>query len=402
MSSHQNKIGVSTATIVGMNAMIGSGIFAIPASLAFYVGPAGIITIIFVALAVWFMALSIARLASLYPQEGSFYIYAKQWGGHFMGVLSSGAYLLGLIIAMGLLSQMAGIYLQHYFPNYTPTTIGAITLLIFILLNVKGVALSEIGQKILICTTVFPLLATIFMCFTKMNLANLTPFAPFGLSNILTATKDVIFSFFGFEAAASLFSVVKDPEKNVPRALTYSLSIVSLIYIAFAASIILSTPLNLFADPKIPVTYILRDIFPNSRWLIEGIHISVISAILGTIHSMIWSSSSLFFAFAKRLQNQPVKYLVHTKILNPTTSVLFIGISIFISFFTLKEINMFFSLTALFIVFAYITSMITLLKLKSEWENKQNIKTIIGLATGLTIFIFAAQDLFMAIKNFGI
>lgn len=400
MSSNQNKIGVSTATIVGMNAMIGSGIFAIPASLAFYVGPAGILTIIFVALAVWFMALSIARLASLYPQEGSFYIYAKQWGGHLMGVLSSGAYLIGLIIAMGLLSQMAGIYLQHYFPNHSPTTIGAITLLIFILLNVKGVALSEVGQKILICTTVFPLLATTFMCFTKMNLANLTPFAPFGLTNVLTATKDVIFSFFGFEAAASLFSVVKDPERNVPRALTYSLSIVSIIYIAFAASIILSTPLNLFTDPKIPVTYILRDIFPNNRWLIEGIHISVISAILGTIHSMIWSSSSLLFSFTKRLQNKPIKYLIHTKILNPTTSVLFIGVCIFISFATLKEINMFFSLTALFIVFAYITSMITLLTLKSEWENKQNIKTIIGLATGFTIFIFAAQDLFMALKNF--
>lgn len=400
MNSNQNKIGVTTATIVGMNAMIGSGIFAIPASLAFYVGPAGIITIILVALAVWFMAISIARLAALYPQEGSFYIYTKQWGGHAMGVLASGAYLIGLIIAMGLLSQMAGIYLQHYFYSYSPTTIGAITLLLFVLLNIKGVVLSELGQQILICTTVFPLLATTFMCFTKMNLANLTPFAPFGFSNVLSATKDVIFSFFGFEAAASLFSVVRDPEKNVPKALTYSLTIVSIIYIGFAASIILSTPLNLFTDPKIPVTYILRDIFPNNTWLIEGIHISVISAILGTIHSMIWSSSSLLYAFTKRLQNRPVKYLLATQILNPMTSVLFIGICIFISFATLTKITLFFSLTALFIVFAYIMSMITLLTLKTEWENKQNIKTIIGLVTGFAIFIFAAQDLFMSLKNF--
>jgi len=393
MNNDQNKIVVSTATIVGMNAMIGSGIFAIPAALAFYVGPAGIITICMVALAVWFMAISIARLASLYPQEGSFYVYTKQWGGHILGVIASGAYLIGLIIAMGLLAQMAGIYLHHYFPILSPTTLGSLTLLFFILLNIKGVVLSELGQQILICTTVFPLLATTIMCLTKINLANLKPFAPFGFKNVLTSSKDVIFSFFGFESAASLFSIVKDPEKNVPKALTYSLTLVSLIYISFAASIILSTPLNLFADPRIPITYILRETFPDNNWIIEGIHISVISAILGTIHSMIWGASSLLLAFAKKLKNEPTKYLLKTNILNQSTAVILIGLFIFLSFITLKDISLFFSLTAIFIVCAYILSMISLLKLKSEWKNKQNIKTIIGLTTGFIILVFAVQNL---------
>ncbi len=74
MSTNQTqKIGLAVATIVGMNAMIGAGIFAVPAALASHVGPAGIITYAFVILAVWFMGSSIARLAQLFPQEGSFY-----------------------------------------------------------------------------------------------------------------------------------------------------------------------------------------------------------------------------------------------------------------------------------------------------------------------------------------
>lgn len=394
MSQNSNKIGVATATIVGMNAMIGSGIFAIPASLAFYVGPAGIITITLVAVAVWFMAISMARLATLYPQEGSFYTYAKQWSGEIGGIITNFAYLIGLVIAMGLLAQMAGIYLHHYFPTISPTIIGALTLLLFIGLNMNGVALSELGQQILICATVFPLLATTVMCFTKMNLANLTPFAPFGFSNVLKATKDVVFSFFGFEAAASLFSVVKDPEKNVSKALTYSLTLVSLIYIAFAASIILSTPLNLFKDPRIPLTYILQNVFPTNRWLIEGIHISIVSAILGTLHSMIWSSSNLLSSFIKKISNNSQSLLT-----KQSNSVLFIGALIFFTFLTLKKVGMFFSLTAIFIVFAYMMSMATLLKLKSEWENRQNIKTILGLLTGTMIFLFALQDLIFEIRN---
>ena len=68
-----SKIGVATATIVGMNAMIGAGIFTAPAAIGSFVGPAGIIAYIFVIIAVWFIAQSLSRVAARFPQEGSFY-----------------------------------------------------------------------------------------------------------------------------------------------------------------------------------------------------------------------------------------------------------------------------------------------------------------------------------------
>lgn len=391
------KIGVATATIVGMNAMIGAGIFGVPASLASSVGPAGILTYAFVIVAVWFMALGLARLAQLYPQEGSFYTYAKQWGGHTVGLIAAGAYLVGLMIAMGLLAQFAGFYLHEAFPQFSQQAWGLFTLGSLVVLNMIGVKMSELGQNILIVCTVAPLILSTIMCFSKADFSNLTPFMPFGFKNLLQATKAVIFGFFGFEAAASLFTIVKDPEKNVPKALTYAIVLVGTLYLLFVTSLILCVPLSAFSDPSILLTNVLAQVFPDSLWIINVIHFSILSAIIGTIHSMIWSSSALLVSYLKTFKVPAIQTMITSGSLNQTNAVAFVGACIFASFITLTNINLFFSLTALFIVFAYIASMITLLTLEQEWKSGNNWKTILGLLTASVILIFALEGLLQEI-----
>lgn len=391
--SQGTKIGVTTATIIGMNAMIGSGIFATPAVLAANVGPAGILAFIFVIVAVWFMAQSLARVAELYPEEGAFYTYAKQWSGHTGGMIASTAYFVGLLIAMGLLSQMSGAYLQLFFPEYSQHTLGLIALVTLVILNMFGVVLSELGQHILIVCTVFPLIATTIMCFTKADFNNLIPFAPHGFTNVLKATRVIIFGFFGFECASSLFNIVEDPQKNVPRALTYSIGLVSVIYVLFVGSILLSTPLSYFVDPRTPLSDTLKLVFPNNLWIIKIIHASILSAILGTIHSMIWASSNLLTLLVKKSKGALGKKLIDSGILDQHFAVLTVGFCIFVSYNTLKNLDLFFCLTSIFIVPAFMMSMITLLTLKSEWDSGQNIKTILGLMTASVMLFFAIEGL---------
>ena len=146
-SAQTKKIGVATATIIGVNAMIGSGIFTAPAAMASHVGPAGILAYIFVVCAIWFMASSIARLAYLFPEEGSFYTYTKQWAGHRGGLIAVSSYFIGLVIAMGLLSRVAGVYLHPAFPQFTETQLGIIALWTLVILNMFGVVFSELLQQ---------------------------------------------------------------------------------------------------------------------------------------------------------------------------------------------------------------------------------------------------------------
>ncbi len=400
-TASSDKIGMLTATIVGMNAMIGAGIFAIPSVLADKVGPAGILTFAFVALSVWFIAQSLARIAQLYPQEGSFYTYAKQWGGHTVGLIASACYLIGLLIAMGLLSHAAGEHLVRYFPTTTAYTAGLASLISLTILNIIGVSLSSLGQQILIVLTVFPLLGTTLICLTKANTANLVPFAPHGIKAIFQETRVVAFAFFGFESTASLFNIIRDPQKNVPKAITYSLTAVALLYLAFVMSLILAVPLDLFAQYPGPVSGPLSVMFPNNPWLLEMIHISLISAILGTLHSMIWSSGALLLSFVKKLRNNRSRQLVAFGIINQTTCTSLIGLAIFASFSLLSN-ELFFNFTAMFLVIAFILSMITLLRLKTEWQSGQNIITMAGLLTACLLFYFAAEncfDSFNAVAN---
>lgn len=393
MTDSKTKISVLTATIVGMNAMIGAGIFSIPAAIASHVGPAAILAFIFVITAIWFMATSIARVAYLFPQEGSFYAYVKPWAGHTVGMIAVTSYLIGLLIAMGLLSKLSGIYLHTFFPFASAYTLGIMMLGFLVLINMFGIRLSELGQQILITCTLFPLLATIVMCLSKANWHNLVPFAPYGLTNVMKATRIVIFSFFGFECAASLFNIVENPAKNVPRALAYSIMCVGVVYTLFISSIIMSVPTSLLTDPNLRISTILTILFPHNRWIISLIDFSILSAIIGTVHSMIWSSSSLFLDVTKKMHLTCVQVARTKNIINNQTSVLLMGFCIFLSYIFLHKIDLFYYLTALFIVFAYIMSMITLLTRKQEWKNQQNIQTMLGIITAATIFIFALEGI---------
>ena len=305
--------------------------------------------------------------------------------------------MIGLLTAMGLLAQAAGTYLQWYFPTMSQYSLGLIVLIGLTILNLAGMALSQMGQYILIACTVSPLLLVTGLCLSKAHLSNLVPFAPHGLTNVMRATKAAIFGFFGFECASSLFTIVKDPVKNVPRALTWAIMIVGTIYLLFVGSIILSTPLHCFADPNIPITDVLKTVFPGNHMVIELIHASILSAILGTIHSMIWSSSALLRSLCGMVKTGPIKAIVDRDWLTHTTSVFFVGASIFLSYTTLKNVDLFFSLTAIFIVFAYATSMITLLTLESEWKSGRNIKTLLGLLTAAVIFAFAVEGLIASV-----
>lgn len=399
MSSTASKINVSTATIIGMNAMIGAGIFSIPAALASHVGPAGILAFIFVITSIWFMAMSIARLAYLFPEGGSFYTYAKQWSGHIGGMLAVSAYVIGLFIAMGLLCRQAGIYMQPFFPMLDAHTLGLVVLVLLVALNMFGVRLSEFGQQVLIVCTVFPLLATIALCLTKARWQNLTPFAPYGFTNVVKATRIVIFSFFGFECATSLFNIVENPTKNVPRALAYSIILVGIIYTLFIGAIIASVPMDYLTNPNMRISEVLTLLFPGNAWISYLIDFSILSAIIGTVHSMIWATGNLLQDIISKMHNRYAQQLIAHGWINTKTVVLAVGLSIFASFILLENINLFFYFTALFIVFAFIMSMITLLTIKEEWKNKQNIQTVLGILTAAAIMGFALEGIILELMH---
>lgn len=387
------KIGVMTATIVGMNAMIGAGIFGVPAALGAAVGPAGLITYLFVIFAVWCMGSSMAQLAEFYPSGGSFFTYARQWGGHTIGLLAAGLYLAGVVVAMSLILQIVGTYLQHYIPCVSSFSLGLIMLGLLTALNMAGVQISQAGQIILIGTTVFPLLAITGICLMNGNWSNFTPFAPFGWRPVFSAARIVIFGFFGFECAASLFNLVENPKKNVPIALVTSILLVGILYTIFVGSMIFAIPLSYFSVNG-SLSEILAQLFPQYGWLLEMVHFAILSAMVGTVHSLIWACGSLLAAFCKEaIHNSPFSSLVKKGMIADWIFVPLVSFGIFICYVTLADRDLLFSLTAFFIVLALVLAMGSLLFESHRQTMWQRIQTIVGLLTAGMIIYFAGESL---------
>lgn len=367
----EKKIGLIMATIFCINAMVGVGIFTTPAKLATSVGPAGIITYLFVIAAVFFIALSIARVAEYYPQEGSFYNYAKQWGGHTAGVIAAGSYILGVTIGLGLLTQVASDYLFDFYPAISKSTYGVIVIAAITLLNLLGVRTVQSGQIFLLACTLFAITATTILCLSNANLANLKPFMPYGYKSFFQAISASIFGFLGFESAASLFNIVEKPEKNISRALLLSLLVVGLLYITFISSIILAIPASAFVSQDATLRSTLAALFPKYKWVASLIGGAILTAIFGVLQSMIYSVSLLTESFLKVLKSKKAQEIAN----NPNgfkAIILAVSSFILLNFFFLKNKGAFFNLTALFIILSFSLSIITLIAKghnKTVWQK---------------------------------
>lgn len=393
MQPSNQKIGLTTAVIIGMNSIIGAGIFSTITLLGSNVGPAGILTFIIAFITIWFIAQAFARVAYLYPQEGSFYNYASQLGGHKFGLIIAGSYLLGVLMAMGLLCKFLSFaFLSNIFPSVSPTLIGMIIIASLTALNMAGAVLSKIGQYILITLTIYPLVAITGLCLTNFNLANLTPFAPYGFVSILAATKVASFGFFGFESIASMFNVMQHPEKSVPQALRISILMVGIIYLVFLGSIILGIPQQAFTDHS-NFIQILFATFPEHRLIVQSISISIIFSIMGTVHAMIWSASELLLSYVKFIRINAVQKLIASNTITQKTTAVICGFILAVSFISIQNTDVFFSIVNVCLLFAFIASISSLLFIKKEWQSGQNYITLLGIICAFIIFGVAVQTL---------
>lgn len=389
MQAQQQKITAFTATLIGINAMIGAGIFTAPIKLASYVGPAGILTYIFIIIAVWCMAFSFARLAQLMPQEGSFYTYTRSWAGHGIGLLCGASYIIGILVAMGLLTQLVGHYAHAYAPTYSAHMLGIIILAALVILNALGGTARAVTNYISIICTSVPLALITIMCFTKARLANLTPFAPYGFGNVLRATSAVIFGFFGFESTMSLTSMVENPERTVPRALSTAIIFVSIVYLAFISSIILAVPASTLTDPTMPLSKPLIALFPNYPWLIGLIHFTILASFISVINAMVWATSSMICSLAKN-----ITALQHVPLARSHRFVVIVaGIFIAISAYVLTNIDLFFNITAVCVVFAYSGALVALLYQWHLLTTAERIRALGGIVTALLIMYCAIDGL---------
>jgi amino acid transporter len=392
MHEADKKIGFFAALVIAINAMIGAGVLAMPAVFARQAGPASIFSFIISIFAVLCIGLSLGRTAELFPGDNWNYRYPARWAGHMVGIISSLLYTFGVIVAMGLLVQQAGVWLQLWMPATSSFSLSFGLMIMLTLLVIAGTQISSWGQYVIAFFVVVPLLLTSLVCWSHFNPELLTPFMPAGINSILGALPHALFGLLGFESIASLYSVVRNPSKTVPRVFITAILIVGGMYLLFVGSMIFSIPRSLFQDTyTASLAEVLHTVFPEYKMLASLVTFSAIFAIVGTLHSMIWSISVLLSDLMTKVRSPLIRKIFIEKVSNrQVQSVLFASGSIMlVSFITPPHWLM--PLTAVLIVPSYILSIIPLFMINAEWESRRNIVTVCAFLSSCLILYYALQ-----------
>jgi basic amino acid/polyamine antiporter, APA family len=311
----KKELGAFDLTMLGIGAIIGTGIFVLTGvAAAEHAGPALIISFILSGLACVFAALCYAEFASAVPVSGSAYTYSYATFGELI------AWMLGwvLILEYGLASSAVasgwsgyfqgllsgfGIHLPKaissaYDPaNGTFVDVPAIAIILFItMLLTQGVKKSARLNTIMVVIKIAVVLLFIAVGVWYVEPANWTPFMPFGFSGVVTGAATVFFAYIGFDAVATAAEEVKNPQKNMPIGIIASLIVCTILYITVSAiltGIVPYTDLGV----KNPVAFALNYI--NQDWVAGFISLGAITGITTVLLVMMYGQSRLFYAISR-------------------------------------------------------------------------------------------------------
>jgi basic amino acid/polyamine antiporter, APA family len=287
-SSMRRTLTVFDLTALGIAAIIGAGIFSTIGNAAASGGPAVSLLFVFTAFACGLSAMCYAEFASSIPISGSAYTYAYasfgeliawiigwdlimeyaigniavaiSWSGYFTGLMHGLGIHIPAYLCIDYLSASRGfneavISMKHGIPfaelnatiqeafnawNTAPMLgsvriigdLPALGVVVFISwLVLKGIYETKIAGDLMVLLKIGILLVVIGVGAFYVNPDNWTPFAPNGVTGVLKGVSGVFFAYIGFDAISTTAEECKNPRRDLPLSMIYSLAITTVLYV---------------------------------------------------------------------------------------------------------------------------------------------------------------------------
>lgn len=239
--------------LIGINTLIGSGIFFDSAIAAKIAGPYAIFAWIITAILSIIISSFFAELSEMFPNSGGVYIYAKKAFGEIIGfcVGWSSWLISNIYIAMFLTGSLQFISILFPLSSLTKLIIASIFILFMNFISFKGI---EASTKFLIffaIATISTLLMIIFVGAPHINFSNLNSFDLYPKTGIILAIFFVLETFAGWESLSFLSEETKDAKKTLPKVMLFSTLIVSILVIATIFISMTAMPWYLTAYSKV-------------------------------------------------------------------------------------------------------------------------------------------------------
>ncbi len=329
----QNKAGVGDEGLVrgirrwdlvaiAINGIIGAGIFGLPSQVYSLIGTYSIIAFIVCALVVALIILCFAEVSSRFDETGGPYLYARE------AYQPAVAFEIGWLIWLARVTAFAAncnllINYVGFFWSGATTTFWRATIIVLIVTVLAIINLLGIRQAAIVSNafTIGKLVALIIFIAAGLFFLNPQAFA-FGSA---PATADfsrsvllLVYAFTGFEMATIPAGEVRDPQRNLPRALLIAILVVAIVYIL--VQIVCVGTLPGLAQSTKP----LADAGAHFLGTAGGAIISAgaVISITGNLNILLLSASRLPFAMAEQQQLPKLIGSVHKRFFTPYIAIL--------------------------------------------------------------------------------
>ncbi len=236
----ERDLGLYSTVMISMGAMIGSGIFVLPALGFKKAGPAVVLAYVLAGLVVLPAALSKAEMATAMPESGGTYLYIDRAMGPLFGTVAGIGAWFSLVFKSSFALVGLGAYLLLLVPAVSglvkPVALGLAVLIV--VLNVSGTKQSGSAQAVIVTAVVLSLVAYVANGAAVGDPARFEPFATKGSAGVVTAAAFVFVSYAGVTKIASVAEEIEDPDRNLPLGILGSLSVMTVIYVLVVAVIV--------------------------------------------------------------------------------------------------------------------------------------------------------------------
>ena len=224
MDQLPRKLGLADATAIVIGIVIGSGIFLLPNLIAQRVETGAAIIAIWIVAGIlsFFGALAYAELGAMMPATGGQYVYLREAYGPLCAFLCGWVFVLAVLPGgTGFLAVGFSIYLDHFIP-LTPVLRKVVSVSLVVVLsaiNYIGVRESAWVQRVLTFAKLGGLALVIAAALLSPHTAPAAVARPLTYGGIGFAMTACLMAYNGWSYVSFVAGEVKDPERNLPRAL---------------------------------------------------------------------------------------------------------------------------------------------------------------------------------------
>jgi amino acid transporter/nucleotide-binding universal stress UspA family protein len=292
----ERDLSLASVIAISVGAMVGSGIFILPALAMKLAGPAVVLAYLLAAIVVLPAALSKSEMATAMPEAGGTYVYIERSMGPLLGTIAGiGTWFsLSFKSALALVGGAPYIVLLLDLP-VMPVAIGLAAVLIAV--NLTGAKQTGRMQVVIVSVMLAAMGWFVVGSVGSIEPVRFSGFTDKGVGGILAATGFVFVSYAGVTKIASIAEEIENPSRNIPLGMLGSLAFTTLLYVLVVVVLVGAAPTDNLAGSVTPVADVAQATLAQPG--VVAVVAAAILALISTANAGLLSSSRYPFAMSR-------------------------------------------------------------------------------------------------------